>query len=66
MLLLEELFEMRNGYVLDFTNLTFSHFFAEAADVDIDDPIYAKGGSLRESGSVAFCGRLMPPPPQRR
>ena len=44
MLLLEELFVMRNGYVLDFTNLTFSHFFAEAADVDIDDPIYAEQG----------------------
>jgi len=44
MMLLEELFETRNGYVLDFTNRTFSHFFAEAADVDIDDPIYAEHG----------------------
>jgi hypothetical protein len=47
MMLLDELFEMRSGYVLDFTNQTFSRFCSEAADVDIDDPIYAEQGTSK-------------------
>lgn len=58
MMLLEELFEMRNGYVLDFTNLTFSHFFAEAADVDIDDPIYAEQGISKGKRLRCFLQRV--------
>lgn len=34
------------GYVLDFSDSTFTQFFAEELDVDIDDPVYADmGGS---------------------
>ena len=34
------------GYVLDFSDVTFSQFFAAELDVDIDDPTYADmGGS---------------------
>lgn len=34
------------GYVLDFSDVSFSHFFATELDVDIDDPTYADlGGS---------------------
>lgn len=34
------------GYVLDFSDVTFSQFFASELDVDIDDPAYADmGGS---------------------
>lgn len=47
MLLLDELFEMGSGYVLNFSNPTFSRFFAEELNVDIDDPTYAEHGGSK-------------------
>ena len=44
MLFLDELFEMRGGYVLNFSDRTMSRFFAEELNVDIDDPAYAEHG----------------------
>ena len=44
MLLIEELFDMGAGYVLDFSDRTFAIFFAEELNIDIDDPAYALGG----------------------
>jgi hypothetical protein len=44
MLLIEELFDMGAGYVLDFSDRTFAIFFAEELNVDIDDPEYALDG----------------------
>jgi hypothetical protein len=41
----EELFGMRSGYVLDFSDATFSEFFRSTGRVDIDDPKY--GGASR-------------------
>lgn len=42
----DDLFEMQSGYVLDFTNRSFSEFFRDEIAVDIDDPVYsANGGS---------------------
>jgi hypothetical protein len=35
--LIDDLFEMGSGYVLDFTDRTFSEFFAEELGVRIDD-----------------------------
>lgn len=35
------------GYVLDFSDRTFSEFFAEELNVDIDHPQYATGGSSK-------------------
>jgi hypothetical protein len=43
MLLLDELFEMQSGYVLDFTDRTMSLFFAEM-NVDIGDREYCRDG----------------------
>jgi hypothetical protein len=46
----EELFGMRSGYVLDFSDGTFSEFFRSTVRVDIDDPKYggaSKGKRLR-------------------
>jgi len=42
MLLVDDLFERENerGYVLDFSNSTFSQFFAGELKIDIDMPIY--------------------------
>lgn len=47
MLLLDDLFEMGGGYVLNFSDRTFSKFFAEELDIDIDDPAYAVDGSSK-------------------
>jgi hypothetical protein len=45
MLILDDLFDMKSGYVLHFSNYTFSRFFAEEFDIDIDDPKWsAEGG----------------------
>lgn len=45
---LEELFGMKTGYLLDFTNRTFEEFMQDVADVDIYAPQYEY-----ESGSKA-------------
>lgn len=47
MLFLDELFEMRSGYVLNFSDRTMSRFFAEELNVDIDDPVYAVNGGSK-------------------
>jgi hypothetical protein len=47
MLLLDDLFEMGGGYVLDFSNPTFSRFFADELKVDIDHPAYAAQGTSK-------------------
>jgi len=47
MLFLDELFEMRSGYVLNFSDKTMSRFFAEELNVDIDDPAYAVNGGSK-------------------
>ena len=38
MLVIDNVFGMGDGYVLDFSNHTFSQFFAEELGVDIDQP----------------------------
>lgn len=44
--LLDDVFAMGGGYVLDFTNATFADFFLDELGVDIDAPRYsAEGGS---------------------
>lgn len=46
---IEELVEFirGRGYVLDFSDTTFSEFFATELDVDIDDPAYAENGGSK-------------------
>jgi len=44
--LLDDIFEMGDGYVLDFSNRTFAEFFDEELGIDIDDSRYSvEGGS---------------------
>ena len=46
MRLIEDLFEMGSGYVLDFSNRTFAEFFRDELAVNIDDPrFFAEGDS---------------------
>lgn len=47
MKLVDDLFEMGSGYVLDFSDRTMSTFFVEELNVDIDDPIYQVGGTSK-------------------
>jgi hypothetical protein len=44
MLFVEDLLGMGSGYVLNFSDRTFSQFFAEELNCDIDDPLYAVNG----------------------
>jgi hypothetical protein len=47
MRVIDNLFDMGSGYVLDFSDRTFSRFFADELNIDIDDPAYAKNGSSK-------------------
>src|SRR5882672_3743226 len=41
-ILIDDLFEMGGGYVLNFSDRTFASFFAEELKLYIDNPVYAK------------------------
>lgn len=45
--LLNDLFEMHGGYVLDFTDRTFGDFFRSELRIDIDNPRYAVNGGSK-------------------
>ncbi len=47
MMLLDDIFDMGGGYVLNFSDRTFAQFFAEELDIDIDDPLYARNGTSK-------------------
>ena len=47
MIVIDDLFEMGSGYVLNFSDRTFAQFFAEELNVDIDDPAYARNGTSK-------------------
>ena len=42
--IIDRVFGMEGGYVLDFSNKTFAEFFSEELGVDIDDPHWAAEG----------------------
>jgi hypothetical protein len=45
--LIEDIFETKSGYVLDFSNLTFAEFFANEVGVDIYGLVYADAGNSK-------------------
>ena len=51
---LEDLFGMGSGYVMDFSNRTFSEFFRESARVDIYADKYSKNGDSKARRLRAF------------
>lgn len=51
---IEELFGMGSGYVMDFSNRTFSEFFRESANVDIYADKYAVNGDSKAKRLRAF------------
>jgi hypothetical protein len=52
--LIDDLFEMGGGYVLDFTDRTFSEFFAEELGVRIDDARYRVEGTSKAKRLRSF------------
>lgn len=58
--LLDDVFAMGSGYVLDFSNSTFATFFKEELDVDIDNPKYAVEGTSKAKRLRYFL-RVSPP-----
>jgi hypothetical protein len=47
MRLIDDLFDMNSGYVLDFSDRTFAAFFAEELGLNIDDPRYSAEGTSK-------------------
>ena len=47
MLFLDDLFNMGGGYVLNFSDRTFSQFFSQELDINIDDARYALTGTSK-------------------
>jgi|AntDryMetagUQ313_1029471.scaffolds.fasta_scaffold00053_16 hypothetical protein len=54
LILVDELFGMSSGYVVDFTNNTFADFFNREVGVDIDDGAYAIYGGSKGKRLRAF------------
>lgn len=54
MMFLDDVFEMGGGYVLNFSDRTFSEFFREELRVDIDDPLYARNGGSKAKRMRCF------------
>lgn len=46
-ILLDDIFQMASGYVLDFSDRTMSQFFAEELNIDIDDARYREYGTSK-------------------
>jgi Restriction endonuclease len=47
MLFLDDVFDMGNGYVLNFSDRTFTQYFVEELNINIDDIKYAQNGSSK-------------------
>lgn len=47
MLVVDDLFDMHGGYVLNFSDRTFTAFFAEELNIDISDPVYCQYGTSK-------------------
>ena len=57
MKLLDDVFEMGGGYVLDFSDRTMSRFFAEEFNVDIDDDAYRENGTSKGKRLKCFLNK---------
>jgi len=58
--LVEELMEFvrGRGYVLDFSDRTYSDLFSSELDVDIDDPVYAECGTSKGKRLRCFLQKI--------
>ncbi len=58
--LVDEFTDMSSGYVLDFTNATFSEFFRTEVGIDIEDAAYDNGSNSKGKRLRAFLDRGQP------
>lgn len=61
MLLIEELFDMGSGYVMDFSDRTFAIFFYEELNIDIEVPAYAVDGRSKAKRLRCFLRKVDKP-----
>jgi hypothetical protein len=60
MMLLDELFDMQSGYVLNFSDRTMREFFAFEFNIDIDDPVYQANGTSKAKRLRCFLQTVEP------
>jgi len=58
MMLLDKVFSMESGYVLDFSDRTMSVFYAEELNIDIDDPRYREEGTSKAKRTRCFLRKV--------
>ncbi|MBU9197503.1 restriction endonuclease [Burkholderia gladioli] len=58
MKLVDDLFEMNGGYVLNFSDRTMGIFFLEELNVDIDDPVYHENGTSKAKRLRCFLNKV--------
>lgn len=54
MMLLDKVFDMESGYVLDFSDASMSRFYAHDLNIDIDHPQYRAEGSSKAKRTRCF------------
>lgn len=60
MMLLDDIFEMGSGYVLDFSDKTMALFFAEDLNIDIENDAYRKYGTSKAKRLRCFLQTVDP------
>jgi hypothetical protein len=60
MIFLDELFDMGSGWVLNFSDRTFSQFFASELNIDIDAPQYRTEGTSKAKRLRCFLKNVNP------
>ena len=60
--LIDELvdFVRGRGYVLNFSDASFSEFFADELDFDVDDPEYVEDGGSKGKRLCSLTGKITP------
>lgn len=61
MIFLDELFDMGSGYVLNFSDRTYTHFFASELNVDIDASLYRSEGTSKAKRLRYFLKNVQTP-----
>lgn len=57
---LDTIFDMSGGYVLNFTNRTFSEFFVSEFNIDIEDQTYSDDGPSKAKRLKCFLRKVKP------
>lgn len=58
MMLLDKIFDMEDGYVLDFSDVSMRAFYAHDLNIDIDDPQYQAEGTSKAKRTRCFLRKV--------